>query len=191
MRRRGYSTVPRRRLEVGPGAVHLGLWRMASAERRWALAAPYDPKLVAGLKRIPGGARAWLPDAKVWVFEREYLDSIRGLCGQLYWTETLCPTCWSGASCAALAELAGVAGATHLPSRPPEPSPPWRPTIPKTVPEAAAILGVAEDAGAPVIRKRARQLAFEVHPDHHGDEERMVVILAARDLLLAQGVQRG
>jgi hypothetical protein len=183
--------VPRRRLEVGPGAVHLGLWRMASAERRWALAAPYDPKLVAGLKRIPGGARAWLPEAKVWVFEREYLDSIRGLCGQLYWTETLCPTCWSGASCAALAELAGVAGATHLPSRMPEPSPPWRPTIPKTVEEAAVVLGVEPEADERSIRKSAHRLAFAAHPDRGGDELKMKVILAARDLLLAQGVQRG
>lgn len=162
---------------------------MANAERRWALAAPYDPKLVAGLKRIPGGARAWLPDAKVWVFEREYLDSIRGLCGQLYWTATLCPTCWSGASCAALAELAGVAGATHLPSRMPEPSPPWRPTIPKTVQEAAGVLGVGAEAGERAIKKRAQKLALEAHPDRAGgDEELMKVILAARDLLLAHGV---
>lgn len=166
---------------------------MADAERRWALATPYDPKLVASLKHIPGGARAWLPEVKVWLVEREYVDTVRGICGQLYWTETLCPTCWSGASCAVLAELAGVMGATHLTSRPPPaPSPPWRPTIPKTLEEAASVLGMGVAAGESAIKKRARQLAAEAHPDHQGgDNERMVVILAARDLLLAECVQRG
>lgn len=53
-----------------------------------------------------------------------------------------------------------------------------------TVVEAARILGVAPDAGAPAIRSAHRRLIGKNHPDRGGNDYLATQINAARDVLL-------
>jgi len=65
-----------------------------------------------------------------------------------------------------------------------------KPLPPQDIAQARALLGVAPDADADMIRAAHRRLIASVHPDKGGTEALAAQINAARDLLLADLAER-
>jgi hypothetical protein len=155
----------------------------------WALATPYDPKIVEEIKRLPSRQRAWLPAASTWMIDERCQIGVRGMLSRFYWLETLCEICWTGMLCPRLVELARLVEAVSLTAVD------WTPATPKTPPvkmpayprdrqSAAEQLGVPANADAATVRAAARRAAFEWHPDRGGSAAAVVAIMAARDMLV-------
>lgn len=65
-----------------------------------------------------------------------------------------------------------------------------KPLPPQDIAQARALLGVAPDADADMIRAAHRRLIASVHPDKGGTEALAAQINAARDLLLRHQAER-
>lgn len=65
-----------------------------------------------------------------------------------------------------------------------------KPLLPQDIAQARALLGVAPDADADMIRAAHRRLIASVHPDKGGTEALAAQINAARDLLLRHQAER-
>ncbi|MBJ7445176.1 MAG: DnaJ domain-containing protein [Sphingobium sp.] len=65
-----------------------------------------------------------------------------------------------------------------------------KPLPPQDIAQARALLGVAADADADMIRAAHRRLIASVHPDKGGTEALAAQINAARDLLLRDQAER-
>jgi hypothetical protein len=182
---------------------------------RLAVYTPFSRAFVERLKyEIPARERAWFPLLKIWLFDLKHEEYVRQMLRD-YHHEMPCDVCWvarrtcvtwkrideqaqtlRGMGWLSLKDRRGqVPPARKTAAPPPAPPPrhvpprvraPRRP-LPRTNAEALAALGLVRGASVDDIKRASRRLALVAHPDKtSGNNERMVQINAARDILLGK-----
>ena len=172
--------------------IHVAKWIFSDGPRgplRFAARTPYNPAFVAALKReVPSAKRAWLVEPKIWLVTPDLEQYLRDLLLVCYRDEAVC-ACWDGETCDVWRTIHFESIGTGIGGIEARRRPPPLPPLPALPADQAArvLLGLGAMATAEEIKSAARRLARAAHPDQGGDHERMVAVLAARDLLLRAG----
>ncbi len=171
--------------------VHLSPWACPTDFHPWfAVSAPYHADFVAGIKdSVPGYARKWLPEVKLWVVRFDFKEELDLLLRQ-YYRGLGCSLCIEHTECAfwARSRLLDF-GRPESWSKPKikdsTPEPP-RPSYQSRVEQYAALLGLRWPAPIPDIKTAFKQKALQVHPDRGGSHEAFLAVRNAAEFLLRQ-----
>lgn len=171
----------------------------------YGVSTPYHAEFIADLKvEIHPRHRAWEPELRLWIVEACELDTLERLLKDHFGPIrrcTKCPGCFAWAKLEAKASVRGYGPAASAPPPPPPPPrsqyrppprdeyrappPPPRRSAEPTLQEACAALELSLPVEKPAVQRSFAHLALKHHPDHGGDQAKMILLIAARAVLLA------
>src|SRR5262245_58102054 len=95
--------------------VHAAHWVGSGGERTdFVLLSRYEPRLIAGIKRLPARDRRWDRGLEAWVISREHWHSGRRSVELTLGEPRICTPCWEGDPCSAWARVEERAKSARL-----------------------------------------------------------------------------
>ncbi len=177
--------------------VHLTPWSCPGDYHDWfAVSAPYHADFVSGLKdNVPGYARKWLPEVKIWVVRFDFKEELDIVLDH-YFKRELCSFCFAKEVCLVWRRSKLLDFGRPEPWKKPSTAPPPPRPAPSTStyksPEqlAAELLGLRPPFGIDEIKTAFKRKALDAHPDRGGSHEAFLQVRSAAERLLkAQGAR--